>query len=252
MALLDAPIRDASGRDGAAPAREPRWRLLLLLFPALVAAGLAAGWLVDPGGHQSLVQYGDDVVRNFVLAHHTPGMEHLLRPVIQLGNVIHVAVIAAALSVLLLVLRRRWQALVPLVAVAGTDVMVGYLKYTINRPGTEWPHPGEPAFPSGHMSGITALVVPLAVLAWTTRRWWWPAVIAGASMVAMAAALLVLDAHWFSDIVAGAVLTTGWCAAVALWIPAPRRVLPAAGEAERRSPARPAARGRRVWDSNPR
>jgi membrane-associated phospholipid phosphatase len=35
----------------------------------------------------------------------------------------------------------------------------------------------------------------------------------------MAATLLVLDAHWLSDIVAGAVLITAWCAAVAWWLP---------------------------------
>lgn len=224
MTLLDAPGRETTHRDMEPTAPPRRWRLLVLLFPALIAAGLAAGWLVDPGPHQSLVQYGDDVIRNWVMAHRTTAMVHLLHPVTALGARYDVAVAALVLSVLLLLFRRRWQALVPLLAVGGADVLVVYVKYTVGRPGpaSTWLHSGEPAFPSGHTAGITALVVPLAVLAWRSRRWWWPAVAALLLIALMAVTLLVLDAHWLSDIVASAVLVGAWSAAVAAWLPSPR------------------------------
>jgi undecaprenyl-diphosphatase len=202
----------------------PRWRVLLLLFPALLAAGLAAGWLVDPGGHQSVVQYVDDAVRNWVLVHRPPGTVHVMRPLMALGSLQAVALAAVVLSCALLVLRRRWQALVPLLAVGGGDLLVLCVKYTIGRhgPAASWLHPGVPAFPSGHTAGVTAVVVPLAVLAWTTRRWWWPAVVAALLIGLMGATLLLVDAHWFSDIAASVVLVGIWSAAVAALLPSPQ------------------------------
>ncbi|HVX18781.1 MAG TPA: phosphatase PAP2 family protein [Acidimicrobiales bacterium] len=205
----EAPARDATGHA---------WRLPLVLV-ALIGAGLGASALVRPGGEPGAVQYVDDRVRGWVLAHRTPTWEHVVHPVTAFGDVRVVLVLSVLAGGALLLCRRGIrQGLVPVVAALGTDAMVYVLKYTVNRPGTRG-HWGEPAFPSGHISGMATLVVPLAVLAWTTRRRWWPAVGAALAIAAMAATLLVLDAHWLSDIVAGAVLTTAWCAAVAWWLP---------------------------------
>jgi undecaprenyl-diphosphatase len=191
------------------------------LFPALLVAGLATGWYVDPGQHQSLVQYGDGLVRDQVLAHRTPAMMDLLRPIVRLGELQTVFILAVLASLALLLLRRRWQAAVPLAAVVGTDVLVALLKYAIGRPSAVWSKQAGHSFPSGHTAGITALVVSLAVLAWLTRRWWWPAVLAVLVVSAMAVALLVLDAHWLSDVVVGAGLSAAWSWAVATWLPRP-------------------------------
>lgn len=196
------------------------WKLPVALS-ALTIVGLAAGTLVQPGGEPGAVQYVDDQVRGWVLAHRTPAWEHLVHPIATFGDVRVVLVLSVLAGAALLIRRHGLRrALVPVVAALGTDVMVYVLKYAVNRPGTHgfW---GEPAFPSGHISGMTALVVPLAALAWTTGRRWWPAVGAGVAIAAMAVTLLVLDVHWLSDIVAGTLLTTAWCVAVAWWLPGP-------------------------------
>lgn len=204
---------------------------------ALIALGLLGGAMVRPGT-SSPVQYVDDQVQSWFLAHRSPAWVHALHPMAYVGNVAVVAGLGLVACLVLGMFGLRGRALVPAAAVLGTDVMVYLLKYSVGRRGPRGVIGHGAAFPSGHMSGITALVVPLAVLAWTTRRWWWPAVLALAAMVTMAVALLVLNAHWFSDIVAGAVLTGTWAVAVALWVP-DRFGLPGSrSDAERRSPSR--------------
>jgi undecaprenyl-diphosphatase len=175
---------------------------------------------VRPGKTNGAVQYLDDRVRSFVLGHRPTSWLDPLRSMVKVGATQNVIALAVVASLALLAWRKWRYALVPIVSVLGMDLMVAFLKHAIDRPGTKWHFPGAAAFPSGHMSGITALVVPFAVLAWTSRRQWWPAALAATAMLAMAVTLLVLDAHWFTDIVAGAVLTGTWATAVAVWLPA--------------------------------
>jgi membrane-associated phospholipid phosphatase len=215
----DQPVVEPTAAATPAVTRRAAWHRLPLLFVSLLGAGLLGGALVRPGHASGTIQFFDDQVRAWVLAHRTPSLVHALRPVTQFGAPLNVFALAALASLALLAFGSWRRALVPLVAVLGTDTMVAFLKHAVGRPGTSGRIYADTAFPSGHMSGITTLLVPLAVLAWTTRRWWWPAVVAVLAMATMAATLLVLDVHWFTDVVAGAALTGTWATAVALWVP---------------------------------
>jgi membrane-associated phospholipid phosphatase len=127
------------------------------------------------------------------------------------GGIVTIPVRALASAVLLV--KRRWRALPAFVLTwVAEEVLVRVVK--------EWFHRGRPpgamihvtgfSFPSGHATTGAAVAVAL-VLAFMPaghrrRKWEWLA--AGFAFV-MALSRVYLDAHWFSDVVAGVLLGAG-------------------------------------------
>ncbi len=112
--------------------------------------------------------------------------------------------------------RRSWRPLVYATLVgSGSAVLTQGFKILLGRPDPNYqtfPHSG--SFPSGHtVSVIVCLGGALLVLRAQTH--WWEWVFVGLGGLAMSLALLVEAAHWFTDIVGGALLAVTMLAATA-------------------------------------
>jgi len=130
------------------------------------------------------------------------------------------AVATIAVSLLLLALRRRGDALFVLLVVPSGSVVNHLIKHTLERPRPGLAAtPGLPtdfAFPSGHVATAALLYGVLALLA--LRHAPHPAVrglavaAAGLLVALVGASRVVLGAHHASDVAGGALLGIGWIA----------------------------------------
>ncbi|MDP9243275.1 MAG: phosphatase PAP2 family protein [Actinomycetota bacterium] len=121
-----------------------------------------------------------------------------------------------------LALRRRWRALTAwLMTWLFAEVLLTMFKALYDRPRP--PHPlvltTGASFPSGHAvaASATAVALVLAVMPPGSGRRKWE-IIAAVFAFVMALSRVYLNAHWFSDVVAGTLLGTGIsiaCAALA-------------------------------------
>ena len=134
-----------------------------------------------------------------------------------------VAVIVAGAVALLLALRDRAGALWLLMAFYSGAALNHALKHLFQRPRPQQLEYAvtDFAFPSGHAAQATLLYGALLVLLWrhTPSRAWRAAAAAAAVLLVMAvcASRLLLQAHWFSDVVGGVLVGAAWLAlAVAL------------------------------------
>jgi membrane-associated phospholipid phosphatase len=124
--------------------------------------------------------------------------------------------------------RRSWRPAAFAAAIGGAAVVLtSGVKLIIGRPdaaGQVAPHSG--SFPSGHTVGVlVCLGGALLVLRVRTRVWQW--VLVGLAALTMGLCLLVERAHWFTDVVGGALLASALLVAAArspLRLPRPRGV----------------------------
>ena len=140
------------------------------------------------------------------------------------GDAAVLGLLCVAATVVLLVLRQRIRAFIPLLAYLGAEALVFITRQigTRSRPPTaNYPaphaisgvHEASYSYPSGHATTAVAVLVSLAVLAiitWT-RGWGWVLGVALAlAAVLVAWSRLVLGVHWFSDVALGMVLGVPW------------------------------------------
>lgn len=130
------------------------------------------------------------------------------RATAPLGSAVWVATSAAVLFVLALALRDRLGAAVALAAPAMTFVLIEYVaKPLINQPT---PTIGR-GFPSGHVAGVTAVV--LVALVMVARRWG-PVLaalgvpVAAVLIAVVSFAVLRLNLHYPTDVAGGVLLAT--------------------------------------------
>jgi undecaprenyl-diphosphatase len=122
-------------------------------------------------------------------------------------------VIGLTLVGLLLLRRRRWLALAAFaVSESVAPLFCVLLKTLIDRarPPGGLVHAAGPSFPSGHVAyaGATCLALVLLFTTPGTRRRWWSA-LAILGVVGMAWSRTYLQAHWLTDVIAGALLGIG-------------------------------------------
>lgn len=122
------------------------------------------------------------------------------------GNTIPMAVVTLVIVVALLVRRRLRPAVTIAAAVLLAELISVVLKAAIARPRPpdSLSTIAATSYPSGHTTMAAALTVILVLL--LRRRWLW--IIAVAWIVAMAWSRTYLEAHWLTDVLAGAVLGT--------------------------------------------
>jgi membrane-associated phospholipid phosphatase len=201
---------------GAAPGQQPRYPLLpgslrpLAVLVVAVCAAITAllGVLVH---HQNGAGFMDRKIDH--LLHRSIGrLPEILNPLAKLGDQLPVTLLAVAL-VLVCLLIRRWQgAVLVTVGLSGAIVVTEYLL----KPFVGRTLGGGQSFPSGHATGMFALATAFCVLLAAPPHLKVPAplrrVLAlGALLVAagVPVAMVGLNHHYFTDIVAGAAVGTG-------------------------------------------
>jgi undecaprenyl-diphosphatase len=206
-------------------------RLVVLL--ALGVAALTA--LVATGAAEGL----DERVRSAVADHDWPVPHRVLAAAVRAGDGDITAAAVLAVAALVVLLGRPWSRVLRLAVVClGSALAVTALKAGLNRTGSydleeTPPRPGNGAYPSGH---VVAVLVVSAMAVWALSRDGGPvartrALATGAVLgAAEAAALLLLQQHWLTDLV------SGWLLGLLLVL--------VGTTAGRRSTARPAARPR--------
>ncbi len=158
----------------------------------------------------------DEAVRRWVVQASGPAWVDAARLLSTAHTARGIAVIVAGAVALLLALRDRAGALWLVLAFYSGAVLNHVLKQLLQRP-----RPGQAelavtdfAFPSGHAAQSTLLYGAMLVLLWrhTPSRAWRAAAasVAVSLVVAVCASRLVLQAHWFSDVVGGVLVGGLW------------------------------------------
>jgi membrane protein DedA with SNARE-associated domain len=131
---------------------------------------------------------------------------------------LHTQLAAAVLLCLVLLATRQWRALALAIGtLLGTALANGVLKavFARNRPDVLLEPLGSFSFPSGHSSAAFAFFLLLGVLAGraqpTRMRLTW-LLLASLPAAAIAGSRVYLGVHWPSDIIAGAMLASSFCA----------------------------------------
>jgi membrane-associated phospholipid phosphatase len=145
----------------------------------------------------------DSAWHDLMLAWRTrPGVD-IARALDVAGGVSAMMSVGVILTIVLLFARRPWGAL----AVAGTmvlsEVATGTLKllFARPRPTDSLSDVGLTSFPSGHTTLAAATTIALALV--LGRAFW---IVAAVWVTAIAWSRTFLEAHWLTDVVAGAVL----------------------------------------------
>ena len=138
-----------------------------------------------------------------------------------LGGGLFATILAVAITVPFVVLRRRWTALYFALTCLVSSGLVQLLKAVLgrDRPEEIMLSIESGSFPSGHVANAATLAALLAIILW---RWW--VVAAGAVyVVLMALSRTYLGAHWVSDTVGGLLIGAG--VALIVWAPFANRML---------------------------
>jgi undecaprenyl-diphosphatase len=156
----------------------------------------------------------DEPVLQYAHSLGTPALDWWMLFVSALGYAHGVVPLAVALPVLLLVHRRRGDALFAMVAVGGAGMLNQGAKLLFQRARPElWASPSPEhsfSFPSGHAMGSMALVATVAVLVWPTRYRWLAILGGGAFTILVGASRVYLGVHYPSDVFAGWSASLAW------------------------------------------
>jgi undecaprenyl-diphosphatase len=131
------------------------------------------------------------------------------------GGAIGLDLVVLAVVGVLLVRRRRADALFVAVAVGGAQLLNALAKLAFHRTRPElWKSPAPAlgySFPSGHAMASMAFCGALVVVAWRTRWRWYALAFALVFVPLVGASRVYLGVHYPSDSLAG------WCASL-LWV----------------------------------
>lgn len=214
------PVR---GRGGIIPAlarfAARRWRSLLVLFAGVLLPLLAFGALAnDVMKHEGLLW--DAPILHWVHDHSTPARDRFMLFMSAIGYAWGVVPAVPVMFIILMLYKRRGDALFFALAVGGAGLLNRGAKLFFRRtrpalwtsiaPETSF------SFPSGHAMGSMALAATVAALLWPTR-WRWPAVIIGGVFTFLVGLSRVyLGVHYPSDVLAGWAASVAWVVGVSL------------------------------------
>jgi membrane-associated phospholipid phosphatase len=202
------------------PAPQPgTGTLITTLLAFAAAAGLYAAFT---GGGPALA---DSALLSESIEVRSGGLTQLAVFVTTIGNTTSMAVLAVAVAGWCWYRGRRADAVLAIVAMAGSAALFNVLKDLFGRPrppiADRLVNVGNESLPSGHATMSIVVIGTIVVLAWTGRSVMTRAVLVVAAVVwvgAVGATRVYLGVHWFSDVVAGWLVGAAWLAlCVAVW-----------------------------------
>ncbi|MHB8244153.1 MAG: phosphatase PAP2 family protein [Acidimicrobiales bacterium] len=199
---------------------------LLGVAGVIFVIGLGLGLLFVGRHGGGAIQGWDNQVQAWDI-HHRFGLVGISKVVAFIGDAPNLAVVAAAITVILLLTIRTIRSFLPLVAYFGGEFQVFLIREIIHRPRPPtavYPAPGAIpgihdtsfSYPSGHSVAVTAILFALLGTVALTYRKWWPWVVAALVSLFVIDTRLVLGVHWFSDVAFGLLLGIGWGVTVAI------------------------------------
>lgn len=190
-----------------------RWKLLLLLFFGVGLPLVAFGNLAEDVWSRGGILWDEPILR-YVHRHSTPGRDGVMTFISAIGHEYGVVPLAFVIFVVLLVVRRRGNAVFWAIAVGGAGLLNQGAKLSFRRARPElWLSPAPEhtySFPSGHAMGSMAFVAALAVLAWPTRWRWWAIILGSVFTLLVGFSRVYLGVHYPSDVVAGWSASLAW------------------------------------------
>ena len=197
--------------------------LMTLALASTLACGLVLGILAVLVRRVAAIQHVDNSVAAWGYDHRGPASTSGLKAITELGNIRIVIGVAVVLVVVDAIRHRnRWSLLFLLAVLAGMEAtmlgvkdLVGRLRPTLDPAAAAL----GPSFPSGHSATAAAFYAAAAlVVGRSLRRPARQLVIAAAVAVAVAVAAsrVLLDLHWFSDVIGGLSLGWAWFAVCAV------------------------------------
>ncbi len=153
-------------------------------------------------------------------------LEGAVRDITSLGSTVVLVLVTLGAAIYLLMIRRRFEALLVLATVAGGQLLSSLLKLGIDRPRPELvSHLADVqtlSFPSGHamLSAVVYLTLGSLLASHAPTRALKVFVISGAILLTLlvGASRAYLGVHWPSDILAG--WSVGFAWAMACWLAA--------------------------------
>jgi undecaprenyl-diphosphatase len=187
-------------------------RRALAYSTALLVATAALFAIVGADPRHPLIQPLDDRWYAAMNDLRSPAATFVAKALDLLGGVYVTLPIRVGVAVWL-ILRRRWRAFATWVlAWALSEITVTMVKMWFDRPrppGQLVPTSGS-SFPSGHATAVAATAVALVLVLLpegSTRRKWEASAIAVTFFMSLSRTYL--NAHWFSDVLAGSLLGAG-------------------------------------------
>ncbi|MCE0763023.1 phosphatase PAP2 family protein [Pseudonocardia kujensis] len=172
--------------------------------------------VADPDG----ISAADVPVLDWFVGHRSPGATALALTISAVGGTAAMAVLAAVATLVLWFRRRRWEAVVVVLASAGAGVLVETLKNVYDRPrppeATRLAVETNYSLPSGHALGSTVVLGVLCAVAVVVLRG--VAVRTAAVVLAVAAVAVIglsrlyLGVHWLTDVLDGWLVGATWLA----------------------------------------
>jgi len=197
--------------------------LLTLALALTLVGGLVLGVLALLVRRVAVIQRVDNSVASWVHDHRSPLSTSGLKAITELGNIKVVIGFAIVLVIVDAFRRRnRWSFLFLVTVLAGMEASMLVVKDIVERVRPTLNSAAAtlgPSFPSGHSATAAAFYAAAAlIIGRTLRRPARQLVIAGAIGVAVAvgASRVLLDLHWFSDVVGGLALGWAWFALCAV------------------------------------
>lgn len=193
----------------------PHRHLLVALVILLATLAVAAA---ARNGHALLTW--DEPIQRSVEANRTPLLDQVFRTLTFMGSTV-VVLTLGAVGTALAWHRCRAVALAVAVATITRPLVEFSFKTGVDRarPDFEQLVAGTgPSFPSGHVMAAAALwgLAPAVVMLYTQRRELWVTSmsLAAALIIGISASRIYLGVHWFSDVVAGLVVSVFFLLAI--------------------------------------
>lgn len=194
-----------------------RTRYVLALVGFLAVVGLF-GSLADEVHDGDTMGFDRSVLVHLRENVATPQLDTFFSAFTDLGGVVAICLITAALVLFMWKKRMISRSLVLLLSMGGIAAAVTVLKviFARERPSDVGAIISESSFsfPSGHSMGSMGLALAVILLLWPTR-WRTVAIVAGATYVLLIGfSRLYLGVHYPTDVAAGWLLGAGWVALV--------------------------------------